>query len=156
MSTLNGGDNSFRSSTGLIRGDNFVPHSRFPTPPNGRHPLAGTLCVSLSAELRIHSLALRLHLATLAIESTIAQKSSTKSWYALKRTDEAMVNNTTAVKDPVCGRDVEIATSAGRTEHNGQTYYFCGLGCKEKFDLNPEQYSGKTAGWPQSGYGCCS
>ncbi len=66
------------------------------------------------------------------------------------------MNNTTAVKDPVCGMDVEIATSAGRTEHNGQTYYFCGLGCKAKFDLNPEQYSGKTAGRPQSGHSCCS
>jgi YHS domain-containing protein len=31
------------------------------------------------------------------------------------------MNNTTAVKDPVCGMDVESATVAGRTEHKGQT-----------------------------------
>jgi Cu+-exporting ATPase len=134
----------------------FCARYSFPTPPNGRLPLTGLLCVSLPAELRTYSLALRLHLATLAVESTIAQKSSTKSWYALIENGEAIMNNTTAVKDPVCGMDVEIATSAGRTEHNGQTYYFCGLGCKAKFDLNPEQYSGKTAGRPQSGHSCCS
>ena len=29
------------------------------------------------------------------------------------------MNSTTAVKDPVCGMDVESATAAGRTEHKG-------------------------------------
>jgi hypothetical protein len=36
------------------------------------------------------------------------------------------VDTTTAVKDPVCGRDIETATAAGRTEYKGQMYYFCG------------------------------
>lgn len=62
----------------------------------------------------------------------------------------------TAVKDPVCGMDVDPATAAGHSEHNGQTYYFCGTGCKKKFDLNPQQYSGPTAKPPKSGKGCCS
>jgi len=66
------------------------------------------------------------------------------------------MNNTIAVKDPVCGMDVEAATSAGRTEHKGQTYYFCGSKCKEKFDDNPEQYLDKSAGTPKSSHGCCS
>jgi Cu+-exporting ATPase len=70
--------------------------------------------------------------------------------------EEITMNSTTAVKDPVCGMDIETATSAGRTEHKGQTYYFCGSNCKEKFDLNPEQYLGKSAGTPKSGHGCCS
>jgi Cu+-exporting ATPase len=52
--------------------------------------------------------------------------------------------------------EVETATVAGRTEHEGQTYYFCGVGCKEEFDLNPEQYLGKSAETPKSGHGCCS
>jgi Cu+-exporting ATPase len=52
--------------------------------------------------------------------------------------------------------DVETATAAGRTEHKGQTYYFCGSKCKEKFDLGPEQYLGKSAGTTKSGHGCCS
>jgi Cu+-exporting ATPase len=51
--------------------------------------------------------------------------------------------------------DIETATAAGRTEHKGQTYYFCGSKCKEKFDLKPEQYLGKSAGKPKSGHGCC-
>ena len=53
---------------------------------------------------------------------------------------EIIMNTATAVKDPVCGMDVEMATAAGQTEHKGRTYYFCGSKCKEKFDLNPEQY----------------
>ena len=61
-----------------------------------------------------------------------------------------------AVKDPVCGMDVEPASAAGQTEHKGHTYYFCGSQCKEKFDLNPEQYLGKPAEKTKSGHGCCS
>jgi Cu+-exporting ATPase len=66
------------------------------------------------------------------------------------------MNSATAVKDPVCGMDVEAATAAGRTEYKGKTYYFCGSKCKEKFDLTPEQYLGKSAGTAKSGPGCCS
>jgi Cu+-exporting ATPase len=66
------------------------------------------------------------------------------------------MNSTTAVKDPVCGMDVESATAAGRTEHKGQTYYFCGSKCKEKFDLSPERHSDKSAATPRSDHGCCS
>lgn len=58
------------------------------------------------------------------------------------------MKSTPAVKDPVCGMDIETATAAGRTEHNGQTYYFCGFKCKEQFARNPEQYVGKSAGTP--------
>ena len=66
------------------------------------------------------------------------------------------MKSTTAVKDPVCGMDVETATAAGRTEHKGQTYYFCGSKCKEKFDLTPQQYVDKSAEALKSGQGCCS
>ena len=66
------------------------------------------------------------------------------------------MNNTTVVKDPVCGMDVDAATAAGRTEYKGQTYYFCASTCKEKFALTPEQYVGASAGQPKSGHGCCS
>jgi YHS domain-containing protein len=41
------------------------------------------------------------------------------------------MKSTTAVKDLVCGMVIETATAAGRTEHKGQTYYFCGAKCKE-------------------------
>jgi len=66
------------------------------------------------------------------------------------------MKSTTAVKDPVCGMDIETDSAAGRTEHKGQTYYFCGSKCKESFDLNPEQYVGQSAATPKNGQGCCS
>jgi YHS domain-containing protein len=65
------------------------------------------------------------------------------------------MNSATAVKDPVCGMEVEAATAAGQSEKNGQKYYFCSTHCKERFDLNPLQYLGKSAAAPKSGEGCC-
>lgn len=64
--------------------------------------------------------------------------------------------NQTAVKDPVCGMDIDPAKAAGFSERQGQTYYFCGLKCKEKFDHNPEQYLGKAGDSAKTGKGCCS
>jgi Cu+-exporting ATPase len=61
----------------------------------------------------------------------------------------------TAVKDPVCGMEIETAKAAGHAEFKGQTYYFCGSKCKEKFDLDPEHYLGKSAAVSKSGHGCC-
>ena len=52
-----------------------------------------------------------------------------------------MENTTIAkAKDPVCGMNIQTNDATGRTEHSGQTYYFCGSRCKEKFDKHPEQY----------------
>lgn len=65
------------------------------------------------------------------------------------------MSSTTVVKDPVCGMDVETAHAAGHTEYAGQTYYFCGSGCKQKFDKSPAQYLDKQGGKPKSGHGCC-
>jgi Cu+-exporting ATPase len=38
------------------------------------------------------------------------------------------------VTDPVCGMTIDPAKAAGTSERNGETYYFCSQGCKEKFD----------------------
>ena len=76
---------------------------------------------------------------------------------ALAKTNEGemTMKTTTAVKDLVCGMNIETATAAGQTTYEGEIHYFCGSKCKEKFDLNPEQYLGKSAA-PKSGDGCCS
>jgi YHS domain-containing protein len=37
-----------------------------------------------------------------------------------------------------------IPRHAGESEYNGQTYYFCSLGCKKAFDENPEKYLDKA------------
>lgn len=50
---------------------------------------------------------------------------------------------TTMATDPVCGMDVnpEIARAQGlSSDHEGQTYYFCGKGCMLDFKEDPEPY----------------
>jgi YHS domain-containing protein len=42
--------------------------------------------------------------------------------------------------DPVCKMQVDESKAAGKSEHNGKTYYFCSGVCKRKFDQNPQQY----------------
>ena len=48
-------------------------------------------------------------------------------------------------KDPVCGMDVDPKTAAGKSDYQGQTYYFCSPGCKKSFDKEPGRYV-KTKG----------
>ena len=43
-------------------------------------------------------------------------------------------------KDPVCKMDVEPAKAAAQSSYRGQTYYFCAVGCKAKFDRDPGKY----------------
>ena len=49
------------------------------------------------------------------------------------------------VIDPVCGMEIDPDTAAGKSEYQGQTYYFCAPGCKRSFDKDPEKYV-NTAG----------
>ena len=46
------------------------------------------------------------------------------------------------VKDPVCGMEVDPQNAAGKSEYQGQTYYFCSKGCKAQFDKDPEKFVG--------------
>jgi len=43
-------------------------------------------------------------------------------------------------KDPICGMDVEEEEAAATFEYKGNTYYFCAVGCKEKFAQDPERF----------------
>ena len=38
------------------------------------------------------------------------------------------------VQDPVCGMEVDPQETDYRTEHDGETYYFCSESCEESFD----------------------
>ena len=50
---------------------------------------------------------------------------------------------TSLAKDPVCGMTVDPATAKGGTvEHEGQTYAFCSIKCREKFLADPARYAG--------------
>lgn len=42
--------------------------------------------------------------------------------------------------DPVCAMEVVIATSRHTTEYHGETYHFCGKGCRLEFEDDPEKY----------------
>ncbi len=67
--------------------------------------------------------------------------------------------NTTMVKDVVCGMDIDVDSAAAKSDYKGQTYYFCSLGCKTKFEATPESTlrdsgeKGKSGGCG-SGCGC--
>ena len=57
--------------------------------------------------------------------------------------DETVIDNPVedptrqTVHDPVCHMDIVAASSAGNSEFNGSTYYFCSSRCKETFDADP-------------------
>ena len=42
--------------------------------------------------------------------------------------------------DPVCGMSVDPDSATWMADHKGETYYFCGKGCKLEFGDDPEQY----------------
>jgi YHS domain-containing protein len=42
--------------------------------------------------------------------------------------------------DPVCKMKVDENKAAGKSDYEGQTYYFCAATCKAKFDQNPAAY----------------
>ena len=44
--------------------------------------------------------------------------------------------------DPVCKMRVEPAKAAAQSTYKGRTSYFCAVGCKQKFDREPEKYLG--------------
>jgi uncharacterized membrane protein YraQ (UPF0718 family)/YHS domain-containing protein len=43
-------------------------------------------------------------------------------------------------KDPVCGMTVDRGAGKPTSTYAGHTYYFCGEGCKARFDAQPERY----------------
>ncbi|MGZ7091180.1 MAG: YHS domain-containing protein, partial [Candidatus Angelobacter sp.] len=45
-------------------------------------------------------------------------------------------------KDPICGMTVEKSKARYKADFQGQTFYFCCAGCKQKFEQSPERYAG--------------
>lgn len=43
--------------------------------------------------------------------------------------------------DPVCGMSVDEKDPPASSEYAGRMFYFCGEGCKQTFDADPEAYS---------------
>jgi YHS domain-containing protein len=42
--------------------------------------------------------------------------------------------------DPVCGMTVEQSGAEAAWEHEGTTYYFCSVGCMERFRKEPDHF----------------
>jgi len=42
--------------------------------------------------------------------------------------------------DPVCGMEVAVSAAKETAVHDGQTYYFCGSGCRSRFEAEPSRY----------------
>ena len=47
---------------------------------------------------------------------------------------------TTMMKDPVCNMMVDERNAKFKSEHEGQTFYFCSADCKRTFDRDPHKY----------------
>jgi Cu+-exporting ATPase len=45
--------------------------------------------------------------------------------------------------DPVCGMEVDPTRAAAAWEHDGTTYYFCSIGCMERFREDPDGHLSK-------------
>jgi Cu+-exporting ATPase len=43
-----------------------------------------------------------------------------------------------AEHDVICHMDIGLESSAGRSDYDGRTYYFCSNACKAQFDADPE------------------
>jgi Cu+-exporting ATPase len=52
--------------------------------------------------------------------------------------------------DPVCGMQVDPATTQLRHEHAGKTYYFCNESCRRRFREDPAAYVGSAVPAPAS------
>ena len=53
---------------------------------------------------------------------------------------EAKVGDKT--KCPVSGEEFVVRADSPKVEHAGKTYYFCCAHCVQKFQANPEKYTG--------------
>ena len=45
-----------------------------------------------------------------------------------------------AARDPVCGMSVDRGKALS-AEHHGRRYFFCGTGCRSKFEAEPDRYA---------------
>jgi Cu+-exporting ATPase len=57
--------------------------------------------------------------------------------------------------DPVCGMQVDTATSKHQATHDGQVLHFCCAGCKAKFEVAPATYLGMP-GSNVASTSCCA
>jgi len=52
--------------------------------------------------------------------------------------------------DPVCGMTVDVERAAGHAEHDGRTYYFCNVRCRDRFIADPAAFLAPKPAAPPS------
>ena len=62
--------------------------------------------------------------------------------------------STATIKDPICGMAVDPA-KAIHVQREGQTYYFCGNGCRDKFLAKPAGTKAAGTKTEKAGGNCC-
>ena len=50
-----------------------------------------------------------------------------------------MERQSSSVRDPVCGMDINPQHAVATTAYQGDTFYFCKVECQEQFDQSPER-----------------
>ena len=46
--------------------------------------------------------------------------------------------------DPVCGMTVAVSAATPSSEHDGTTYFFCGAGCRARFERDPLEHLARS------------
>ena len=59
---------------------------------------------------------------------------------AWRHTRRASASELVEAVDAVCGMTVAIAGARETAVHEGRTYYFCGAGCRARFEADPARY----------------
>jgi xanthine dehydrogenase accessory factor len=59
---------------------------------------------------------------------------------AWRHTRPASATELVEAVDPVCGMTVSIAGARDTVVHDSRTYYFCGPGCRSRFEADPARY----------------
>ena len=47
------------------------------------------------------------------------------------------------VRDPVCGKPIDLAEVVATEDDGGWTYFFCSTACHDRFNAAPARYTGE-------------
>jgi xanthine dehydrogenase accessory factor len=73
-------------------------------------------------------------------EIAVAILAELVAWRHTKPRSAAELVEPVEADDPVCGMTVSIAGARELVVHEGRTYYFCGPGCRHRFEADPARY----------------
>ena len=76
-----------------------------------------------------------------SILAEIVQMNGNKAIEKIDQRDTAILpSEKPEAKDPICGMTVDTGRAKYKSEFDGQSFYFCCVGCKQTFDKQPARY----------------